>query len=166
MLVIRKPKDGEAATLAALEQLCFPPEETASPAEMQARFQTFPDNFLVAEKDGIIRGYIDGPSSHCSRIEPSMYHDASVHEPDGEYLLVYGVGVHPNARQQGLARALLNSFVSLARKRGQKGVVLRCKEYMVRYYSRLGFEDLGECPHGQGHDMLLRISKQQEGVVD
>lgn len=170
MLVIRQPKEGEAATLGALEQLCFPAGEAATPAEMQDRFQAFPDNFLVAERDGVIRGYIDGVSSSQCRISPSMFHDTSLHEPEGEYLLVFGVGVHPNARQAGLAGMLLKSFVSMARKRGMKGVGLHCKEYMVRYYTRLGFEDLGPGQTGSGHDMLLRLEadsgKPKEGAPD
>lgn len=63
MLVIRKPREAEIKTLAALEHVCFPEEEAASSQVMRARYEAFPDNFLVAESDGVIRGYINGCSS-------------------------------------------------------------------------------------------------------
>lgn len=56
MLVIRKPREAEIKTLAALEHVCFPEEEAASSQVMRARYEAFPDNFLVAESDGVIRG--------------------------------------------------------------------------------------------------------------
>lgn len=162
MLVIREARPSEAATICALEQLCFPANEAADGEEMLERLKLFPENFLVAEVDGILRGYIDGASSDQCRIDPSMYHDASRHVSGGDYLLVYGVAVHPNARGQGIASMLLKSYAALAKKRGQKGVALRCKDYEVRYYSRLGFRDLGPCRTGHGHDMIL--STDQSGM--
>lgn len=73
--------------------------------------------------------------------------------------MVFGLGVHPNARQHGLAGTLLRSFIALARKRGQKGVVLTCKDHLVHYYSRFGFQDMGvsESVHGgkTWHEMQL-----------
>ena len=113
MLVIRKPRDSEVKTLAALEHVCFPKAEAAPSDVMRARYETFPDNFLVAESDGVIRGYINGCSAATPKIEDRMYHDASLHDPAGDYLLVFGLGVHPNAREHGLAGTLLRSYLSL-----------------------------------------------------
>ena len=80
MLVIRKPRDSEVKTLAALEHVCFPKAEAAPSDVMRARYETFPDNFLVAESDGVIRGYINGCSAATPKIEDRMYHDASRQE--------------------------------------------------------------------------------------
>lgn len=159
MLVIRKPREAEIKTLAALEHVCFPEEEAASSQVMRARYEAFPDNFLVAESDGVIRGYINGCSSDSGTLTDDMYHDCSLHDPCGPWLMVFGLGVHPNARQHGLAGTLLRSFIALARKRGQKGVVLTCKDHLVHYYSRFGFQDMGvsESVHGGNtwHEMQL-----------
>lgn len=171
MLVIRKPRESEIKTLAALEHICFPEEEAAPSEVMRARFEAFPDNFLVAESDGVIRGYINGSSSDSPILTDRMYHDCSLHDPKGDYLLVFGLGVHPNAREHGLAGTLLRSFIALARKRGQKGVGLTCKDHLVHYYSRFGFQDMGisESQHGgrTWHDMQLIFDKdgQPAGMV-
>lgn len=171
MLVIRKPRDSEVKTLAALEHVCFPKAEAAPSDVMRARYETFPDNFLVAESDGVIRGYINGCSAATSKIEDRMYHDASLHDPAGDYLLVFGLGVHPNAREHGLAGTLLRSYISLARKRGQKGVGLTCKDHLVHYYSRFGFQDMGQSDSQHGgttwHDMQLIFDRdgQPAGLV-
>lgn len=164
MLVIRKPRESEIRTLAALEHICFPKEEAAGSEVMAERYRTFPDNFLVAESDGVIRGYINGSSSDSPVITDEMYSDCSLHDPQGAYLMVFGLGVHPNARQQGLAGMLLRSFIALARKRQQKGVVLTCKDHLVHYYSRFGFQDLGISASGHGgkvwHDMRLDFAPE------
>lgn len=164
MLVIRKPRESEISTLAALEHICFPVEEAAGSEVMRKRFRTFPDNFLVAESDGVIRGYINGASSDSPVLTDEMYRDCSLHDPDGDYLMVFGLGVHPNAREHGLAGMLLRSFITLARKRGQKGVVLTCKDHLVHYYSRFGFQDMGVSASQHGgktwHDMQLLFDRE------
>lgn len=164
MIVIRQPRPEEVAVIAALEQLCFPVEEAASQEGILDRYQTFPENFLLLEEDGIIRGYINGSTTSRKGIVDEMYKDMSLHEPDGEYMAVFGLGVHPNARGHGLAGALLRSFVAVARKRGKKGVLLTCKEHLVRYYERFGFKDQGlsQSVHGgqPWHDMFLDLAGQ------
>ena len=52
-----RPEDLEA--VAKVENICFPAAEAAEREVIKQRIQTFPDSFFVAEKDGIIIGFIN-----------------------------------------------------------------------------------------------------------
>ena len=51
-IVIRMAKPEETGILAEIERICFPPQEAASPKQVEERMRTFPENFVVAEADG------------------------------------------------------------------------------------------------------------------
>ena len=57
--------------------------------------------------------------------------------------MIFGVNTIPEYRRQGCAAALLRRAVDDAKKQGRKGLVLTCKEALIPYYSRFGFEDEG-----------------------
>lgn len=166
MLVIRKPRPEEAAVIAALEQVCFSDQEGAAQEQIIERYEVFPENFLLIQEDGIIRGYIDGATNDEPVITDAMFADASLHKPDGKWMTVFGLGVHPNARDHGLASALLRSYIAIARKRGMDGVVLTCKDDLVRWYQRFDFEERGMAGSGHGghdwHLMVLPFAKSKE----
>lgn len=58
---ITRARKSDAEALAALEAVCFPPEEAATLAGFEARLDAFGDWFFVAKTpDGEIIGMIDG----------------------------------------------------------------------------------------------------------
>ena len=59
-IVIRMAKPEETGILAEIERICFPPQEAASPKQVEERMRTFPENFVVAEADGSPVGFING----------------------------------------------------------------------------------------------------------
>ena len=52
------PEDLDAVTM--VEATCFPEAEAATRDRIEARIQTFPKNFWVAEVDGRVIGFING----------------------------------------------------------------------------------------------------------
>lgn len=48
-------------TLIELENKGFTPEEAATPEAIEQRIEIIPDTFIIAEQDGEIAGYINGP---------------------------------------------------------------------------------------------------------
>ena len=56
----------------------------------------------------------------------------------------------PEYRKKGYAEKLINELISDAKTQGKKGVVLTCKDVLVSYYEKFGFENEGvsESTHG------------------
>lgn len=101
--MIRMAKPEEAGILAEIEGICFPPLEAASPEQVAERMKAFPENFVVAEADGKPVGFINGGTTDRPYLPDEMYHDVSLHIPEGDYQTVFGLNVLPDYRHQGIA---------------------------------------------------------------
>lgn len=158
---IRRAKEEDALRLAEIEGVCFPKEEAASYASFVERLESFGDCFLVAELDGKIIGFINGMVTNKQTIEDVMYEDASLHKTDGAWQSVFGLDVLPEYRGRGYAAELMLAFIVKARKEGRKGCILTCKERLIHYYSKFGYENKGlsESQHGGAvwYDMILEF---------
>ena len=149
-ILIRMAIPEEAGILAEIEGICFPPQEAASPEQIEERMRTFPENFVVAEADGKPVGFINGGTTDRPYLPDEMYHDASLHIPGGDYQTVFGLNVLPEYRHQGIAGELVEYFSALAEKRVKKGVVLTCKERLIGFYENHGFQCYGEADSSHG----------------
>ena len=149
-VVIRPARPNEADTLADIEATCFPPAEAASREQVHARLALFPENFLVAEIDGKPVGFLNGATTDRPALPDALYHDASLHIPDGAYMTVFGLNVLPDFRRKGIAAQLLRAYEGLARVRGKKGLVLTCKEHLIHYYERFGYVNHGIADSAHG----------------
>lgn len=149
-IIIRNAKREEAGLLAEIERSCFPPAEAAGEDDIADRMDVFGDCFFVAEVEGKIVGFINGAVAADAYLPDEMYHDASLHDPNGEYQTVFGLDVLPEYRKNGIAGKLLEKMIEHARECGRKGVVLTCKDHLVHYYSKFGFENHGmaDSTHG------------------
>ena len=141
--IIRQAKQEEAAVLAAIEAVCFPAAEAASPEAIRERLQAFPENFLAAELNGAVIGFINGGTTDAPTLPDELYHDVRLHRPDGAYQTVFGLDVLPEYRRAGVAGRLLDTLVQHAKERGKKGVVLTCKEHLISFYEKHGFVSHG-----------------------
>lgn len=157
--VIRVAQPGEGERLAQIETACFPPAEAASKEEILARMQAFPENFLVAELHGELVGFINGNNTDKPYLPDELYHDVSLHIPNGDYQTVFGLNVLQNFRRKGIAEALVKKYIEVARQRGRAGVILTCKDHMVHYYEKFGFQYYGQADSTHGgekwNDMKL-----------
>ena len=100
-----RPEEGEA--LAVIEATCFPPAEAASREAVLERLATFPENFLVAETDGKAIGFINGANTDTPYLPDAMYHDITLHKPNGDYQTVFGLNVLPDYQRHGIAAKLV-----------------------------------------------------------
>jgi GNAT superfamily N-acetyltransferase len=164
-LRIRPAVPADAAALAAIEAVCFPPAEAASLPALTARLERFADCFLVAEDAGTIIGFVGGCVTDAPTLPDVLYEDTSLHRPDGLWQTVFGLDVLPDYRRQGVARQLLQGLIDLARQRGKAGVVLTCKDHLVHYYASFGFQCKGVSTSTHGgavwNDMVLTFPAAQ-----
>ena len=149
-VLIRNAKKEEAALLAQIEAECFPAAEAAGKQDIDARMDVFEDCFFVAETNGKIVGFINGAVAKEASLPDQMYHDASLHDPNGAYQTVFGLDVLPAYRRNGIAGRLLERMIHHARECQRKGVVLTCKDHLVHYYAGFGFKHCGvaDSTHG------------------
>ena len=89
-----------------------------------------------------------------------MYEDATLHNENGAWQMIFGVNTIPAYRKQGYAGELIGRAIEDARLQGRKGLVLTCKEMLVPYYAKFGFVDEGvsdKSTHGNvvWHQMRL-----------
>lgn len=163
---IHRVKIGDFKELTAIvqvESVCFPAAEAATEASLRQRIATFPDSFLVAQRtdNEEIIGFINGSCTNDSTISDEMFENISLHTPDGDYQAIFGLDVMPQYRHQGIAGALMRAFIENARTNGRKGVILTCKEHLLKFYGSFGYENGGisKSVHGGAvwYDMILRF---------
>ena len=77
--------------------------------------------------------------------------------------MIFGLDVNPKFQKQGIGEALMRHMVKSAGERGKKAVVLTCKDHMIPFYKRIGYEyiELSDSTHGgtAWHKMMYRLKK-------
>lgn len=160
---IRMAVKDDVEKIIAIEAECFPPVEAASEESIKKRFETFGENFIVAEKDGELIGFVNGCTTDKPELPDELYHNCSLHKADGDYQTVFGLDVIPQYRNMGIAGKLLEKMIELSETRGKKGIILTCKDHLIHYYEKFGFENQGVSASSHGgakwNNMFLNLNK-------
>ena len=79
-----------------------------------------------------------------------MYDQPQMHDAEGDWQMIFSVVTDPRYRKQGYTGILLRQVISDAGKEHRKGIVLTCKERLIPFYSKFGFQNEGvsESVHG------------------
>jgi len=147
---IRNVKPLDIDAVEAIENQCFPVSEAADRESLQDRIAAFPENFLVADIDRALVGFINGCTTNSPVIYDEMFHGVEHHVASGQNLAIFGLDVIPEYRRQGIAAQLMKVFLENARNAGKKNVILTCKDHLIHYYEGFGFVNNGisESQHG------------------
>ncbi len=109
--------------------------------------------------DGRLVAFINGFVTDSPDLTDAMYDDAGLHEPDGAWQMIFGVDTAPAYRHHGYASTLMRRVIDDARAAGRAGLVLTCKDRLIGFYARFGYQDEGvsESTHGNvvWHQMRL-----------
>lgn len=138
---------GEISQAAEIERLCFPPSEACSYEHMASRIEKAPDLFLVAvcKETGKLAGFLNGLATDKEHLTDDFFTDAQLHDPAGKNVMLLGLDVLCEHRGQGLARALMQSYIQREKQKGRRKLVLTCVDDKVEMYQKFGF-----CDHGIG----------------
>ena len=144
----------------AVEAVCFPPTEAASRAEFANRLAVYPNHFwLLEEDDGTLVGFINGMAADEPVLRDELYENAALHKEDGAWQMIFGVNTLPRYRGRGCAAQVMARVIADARAQGRRGCVLTCKDHLIHYYERFGFQNEGcsASTHGgaRWYDMRL-----------
>jgi ATP-binding cassette subfamily B multidrug efflux pump len=155
--------------IASVESVCFPVLEAATKEEFEQRIKYFGNHFWLMFDEGKLIAFVDGFVTDESDLTDEMYENASMHNENGAWQMIFGVNTLPEYRRCGYAKELIEKVILDARKQNRKGLVLTCKESLVPYYSKFGFVDEGitdKSTHGNvlWHQMRLDFKLRNNGV--
>lgn len=141
-------KDLDAVS--AVEAACFPAAEAATPAEFAERLRHYGGHFWLMFDSEKLIGFVDGMVTDKADLSDDLYAQASLHDENGAWQMIFGVNTLPEYRRRGVAAALLERAIADAKAQGRKGLVLTCKDKLVHYYAKFGFvsEGVSESTHG------------------
>lgn len=157
---IRHATKHDISAISEVEAKCFPPSEAASEKAFTGRIENYGNHFwLMYENDKLI-AFVDGFVTDESDLTDEMFADATMHDENGVWQMIFGVNTLPEYRNNGYASELLRRAVDEAKEQGRKGVVLTCKDKLLPFYARLGFVDEGvtdKSTHGNAVWHQMRI---------
>ena len=141
--IIRNATIKDLKAVAELEALCFPPKEAASEEIFLQRLENFSECFWLLEKHGNIISMVNGILTDERDLSDEMYESSDMHKSNGSRLMIFGVETKPEYRRKGYADELLRYVIKEQRRSGRQGIVLTCKENLVRFYEKFGFQNEG-----------------------
>ena len=142
-MTIRHAAMDDLEAVTELEAKCFPAAEAAGRAAFFDRLASFPDHFWLLYEGEKLVSMINGMATDEEHLTDAMYEHADMHSVDGAWQMIFGVATDPAEQGKGYAAALMRRVIADTKSRGKKGLVLTCKEALIPYYSRFGFEDEG-----------------------
>ena len=136
--------------IAQVESLCFPQAEAATREQIAERVKAYGNHFWLMLDEGKLIAFVDGMVTDEADLTDEMYEKADMHNEQGQWQMIFGVNTIPEYRRNGYAGELIKRAIADAKEQGRKGLVLTCKDKLVRYYAKFGFENEGvsESEHG------------------
>ena len=157
---IRTAVPADLQEIVNIEAECFPAAEAATEASLSGRLAFYPNHFWVQLDGDRMIGFVNGMVTDEPDLRDEMYEDASLHNENGAWQMIFGVNTIPAYRKHGYAGELICRAIEDAKQQGRKGLVLTCKDRLVHYYAKFGFTDEGvsdKSTHGNAvwHQMRL-----------
>ena len=97
-------KDLDAVS--AVEAACFP--EAATPAEFAERLRHYGSHFWLMFDSEKLIGFVDGMVTDKADLSDDLYAQASLHDENGAWQMIFGVNTLPAYRCRGCAGAVLD----------------------------------------------------------
>lgn len=164
-MLIRHARKEDWADVVRIEQDNFSPEEAATPEAILERLETICDTFLIAEIDGKVAGYIEGPVIDKRYLTDDLFNKVTPNASEGGFIAVTSLSVSKEFKGQGVGTALIAALKDLAIAQKRQGISLTCHDYLIAYYEMNGFTDEGESESNHGgsswYNLVWEKSKSQ-----
>ena len=123
---LRTIRPDEAETAEAIELACFPPNEACKLPIMKQRVELAPDIFLVTVEKGTGKmiGYITGLATNEVHLRDEFFTEPTLHDPDGDNVMILSVAVLPEYQKQGIAREMMQEYLRRENSRNRRHVEL------------------------------------------
>jgi ribosomal protein S18 acetylase RimI-like enzyme len=164
MISLRNVQTTDLEQLLFIENEAFSIEEAATKEAFVERIQLIADTFILVEKEGEILGYINGPVINQPYITDNLFKEIKENPKRGGYQSVLGLAVSKQARNQGIAKILIEKMEELVEKNERKGITLTCKQELVPFYEKCGFVSHGMSESKHGGVSWYNLVKLREGM--
>ena len=130
---------------------------------MKERIAKAPELFLVAvEKEtGKLAGFLNGLATDENLFRDEFFTDVNLYQPDGKNIMLLGLDVLPEHRNQGLARKIVLQYLRREQENSRDMLILTCLQNKVKMYEKMGFVDRGIANSTWGgeewHEMTISI---------
>lgn len=151
---IRMATIDDLDAITSVEAECFPPAEAATKEEFARRIKAYGTHFWLLCEKGYegekLIAFVDGMVTDKKDLTDEMYKKAELHEEGGAWQMIFGVSTRPAYRRNGYAGKLIRYVINDARAQDRTGIILTCKEPLIHYYEKFGFqkEGISESVHG------------------
>ncbi|MEJ8305139.1 GNAT family N-acetyltransferase [Saccharibacillus sacchari] len=150
MITLRNVHPTDLDQLIIIENEGFTEEEAATREAFIERILFIPDTFIVAEQNGKVLGYVNGPIIRQAYITDDLFTEIQPNPARVGYQSILGLAVSDQARGRGVAKLLMDKLDELAAANDREGVTLTCKKELIPFYEKLGFvnEGVSASEHG------------------
>ena len=100
-MIIKYATTEDIAAIAAVEAECFPPAEAATAKEFVDRVKYYGNHFWLMYKAEKLIAFVDGFVTDERDLTDVMYEDATLHNENGAWQMIFGVNTIPAYRKQG-----------------------------------------------------------------
>lgn len=140
---IRQVQLSDLPIIFQIETDNFSEAEVAGYDAIKLRISETPDTFLVAEIDGQVAGYIEGPVIGSKHLTDDLFKTVAKNPTTGGYIAVTSLSVAAQFQDQSVGKQLIIALKALAKKQGRDGITLTCHDYLIGYYEKNGFTNQG-----------------------
>lgn len=141
---IRLANLADLPAIYAIEVANFSEAEAIPEHTLAEHIQTIQASFLVAEEDGQILGYLEGPVVKERHLKDSSFTAVEDWSQElGGYISITSLSITPEAQSRGLGKMLLAQMKEIAQRDGRAGINLTCHDYLIPYYEKHGFINEG-----------------------
>ena len=142
--------------IVAIEEANFS-TEAAGAETLQKWIEQGQTNFLIAELNEKIAGYIVGSAVFSRHLTNEMIDNSSKQQQDSDFMTIQRLSIHPDFKEQGLGTLLLAACKEIAVARNQKGLQLVCSDELISYYEMNAFINEGISERVDSHAILYEL---------
>ena len=142
---IRQARFSDLDRILEIELENFSLEEAIPRSVFEAHLREIQTSFLVAEKEGRVLGYIEGPVVlHRHLQDQSFTEEVEDHSHrSGGYISVTCLSIAKEAQALGVGKRLLTALKEVAVEQESERINLKCHDYLIPYYEKHGFVNEG-----------------------
>ena len=159
--IIRNVIESDLDQCFEIERVSYEGNEAATIEKIKKRIQKYPEGFIVLEWRGIVVGFINSGATDHVDLANEEFKDLIGHDSNGNHIVIFSAVVHRDYQGKGLAGRLLTDFVIRIRKMQKKSIHLICRDNLIDFYKKYGFQYIrkSDSTHGglSWHEMVLPL---------
>ncbi|WP_199243951.1 GNAT family N-acetyltransferase [Bacterioplanes sanyensis] len=148
--MIRQVRETDLERCFEIESLAYAGDEAASREKIARRIHSYPQGFIVYEKDGAVVGFINSGATHQVLMSDDGFKELIGHDANGQFAVILSVAVHPEHQRQGIAGQLMYSFIDAMTRLHKSEIHLMCQPELLDYYQRFGYRYLQDSASEHG----------------